>query len=164
MSTATGILILQQRTDNVDKLARELAMVANVVDDNKILPGVLGFQAALPILTSNESTSSSTPVVTAQRTIWRGSLINMNRIRKVEVEVDWGSAGKGSIALYNASSSSVIASLVSVSAATSRSTQYYDVTSYMKGITSDAVIALQIAGDGTNALTVYRASLLVYLS
>jgi hypothetical protein len=158
VARAVGFLVQQ------DDVARELAMAASVVDDNKILPGVLGFQAALPILTASESTTSSTPVVTAQRTIWRGSLINMNRIAKVEAEVDWGSAGGGSIALYNVSTSSAIASLVSVSAATSRSTQRYDVTSYMKGITSDAVIALQIAGDGTNALTVYRASLLVYLS
>ena len=154
--------------------ARELAVLAWPVDETRILPksidyihvkdGIIKPFASLPILTQSESTTSSTLVTTNQRTIWRGSLINMDRVVKVEVEVDWGSAGAGEIDLYNVTDASRIAVLATPSAATSRSTVQYDVTSQMKAITRDKVIALQIKGDGTNALTVYKAQLIVYMS
>lgn len=129
-----------------------------------IMVGVITPVAAIPILTQTESTTSSTLTTTAQRTIWRGSLLNMDRVRRVEVEVDWASAGRGDIDLYNVTDAVKIADLAAPSAATSRSTAYYDVTSAMKALTSDKVIALQIAGDGTNAITVYKAQLLIYMS
>jgi hypothetical protein len=134
------------------------------IDYIHIKDGVIKPFTALPILTASESTTSSTLVTTNQRTIWRGSMINMDRVVKVEVEVDWASAGAGEIDLYNVTDASTIAVLATPSAATSRSTVQYDVTSQMKSITSDKVIALRIKGNGTNALTVYKAQLIVYMS
>ena len=134
------------------------------IDASHMVAGVLKPIAALPILTASESNSSTTLTTTNQRTIWRGSLMNMARVVKVEAEVDWASGGAGDLDLYNVTDSAKIADLATPSAATARATVQYDVTSQMKAITADKVIALQIKGDGTNALTVYRASLLVYMS
>jgi len=167
-----------------DAFARQLALLSRIVDESAILPasiksshiapaqidashmvaGVLKPVAALPILTVSESNASTTLTTTNQRTIWRGSMINMNRVVKVEVEVDWASGGAGDLDLYNVTDAVKIADLATPSAATSRATVQYDVTSQMKAITADKVIALQIKGDGTNALTVYKATLLIYMS
>jgi hypothetical protein len=157
-----------------DTFARELALVGRVVDETAILPasvdyyhvktGVVKPLAALPILTASESNSSTILTTTNQRTIWRGSLINMDRVVKVEVEVDRASGGAGDLDLYNVTDGVKIADLETPTGATTRGTRYYDVTSQMKAITADKVVALQIAGDGTNALTVYKAQLIVYMS
>ena len=134
------------------------------IDASHMVAGVIKPIAALPILTASESNSSTTLTTTNQRTMWRGSLMNMARVVKVECEVDWASGGAGDLDLYNVTDSAKIADLATPSAATARATVQYDVTSQMKAITADKVVALQIKGDGTNALTVYRASLLIYMS
>jgi len=157
-----------------DDLARQLALAGLLAGEWSILPrsvgsehvkpGVLRPVGGLAILTASESNASTTLATTAQRTMWRGSLMNMNRVARVEVEVDWASAGAGDLDLYNVTDAAKIADLAAPTAATARDTRWYDVTAQMKALAADKVVALQIAGDGTNALTVYKAQLVVYMS
>ena len=129
-----------------------------------MLLGVIKPFGSISILTAPESVTSTTLTTTTQRTMWRGSLLNMERVVRIEAEVDWGSAGAGDLDLYNVTDSRKIADLAAPTAATARDTRVYDVTGAMKAITTDKVIALQLKGDGTNALTVYKAQLIVYMS
>jgi hypothetical protein len=159
-----------------DELARALvsaSLIRYTVSDD-ILPnsilnehiqtGLIKPVSSIVILTASESNSSTTLTTTTQRTTWRGSMMNMERIVKVEVEVDWGSAGRGDLDLYNVTDGVKIADLATPAAATTRATNYYDITNIMKNIQTDKVIAFQIAGDGTNALTIYKAQILIYMS
>ncbi|MDQ6964859.1 MAG: hypothetical protein Q9M13_08075, partial [Mariprofundales bacterium] len=97
------------------------------------------------------------------QTIWDPSGWNLDRITKIEVELEWESAGAGDIDLYNVSDGAKLADLVTPSAATSKTIQRIDVTTAVKGLTAAKILAIQAAGDGTNAVTVYTAKLVVTL-
>ena len=156
------------------RAALPLAAAATVTDSHNIMPGAVNSEhiasgvikpfSALPIVTSSESVTDSTLTTLSQRAMWRGSLLNMERVVKIEAEVDWESGGSGDLDLYDVTNGTKIADLATPDAATSRDTRRYDVTDAVKALTSDVVIGLQAAGDGTNALTVYKATLVVYMS
>jgi len=115
----------------------------------------------IPIETNSQSVTSATPTTLTGRGHFSGGLWNMNRISQVLAFVVWESAGAGDIDLYDITTDVKIADLATPSAATSLSISSADITSWFKAQTGAKDLAIQAAGDGTNAVTVHQAYLLV---
>jgi len=84
-------------------------------------------------------------------------------IKKIYVELEYGSAGAGDVDLYNVSDGVKLADLVAPTAATTKTLTRVDVTTAVKALTANKKIGIQAAGDGTNALDMYAAKLVVQL-
>ena len=69
----------------------------------------------------------------------------------------------GDIDLYNETDGAKLADLVAPSGATSKKIERIDVTSAIKNLSTTKTIGIRAAGDGTNAITVYTAKLIVTL-
>ena len=133
------------------------------ITDDKIAKSKVLCQVAIPIVTEAQSVTDTTLTTLNGWTIWDPSSWNLDRVQKVEVELEWESGGAGDIDLYNLTDGSKLADLVSPSEATSHKVERIDVTSAIKGLTAAKTLAIQAAGDGTNPVTVYSAKLIVTL-
>lgn len=121
----------------------------------------LEYEIPLPIVVDKQSVTSATLTTLNGYAIWKYA--RWKNISKVEVELEYESAGAGDIDLYNITDGSKLADLVAPSAATSHTISRIDVTSAITGLSADKTIGIQAAGDGTNAITVYSAKLVVYV-
>ena len=131
------------------------------VSDAKIAKAVALCEVAIPLVSESQSVTSDTLATLNGQHIWTPSNWNLDRVSKVEVELEWESAGAGDVDLYNVTDGAKLADLVAPTAATSKTIQRVDVTSAVKGLADSKTLAIQAAGDGTNALTVYTAKLIV---
>lgn len=130
----------------------------SAIDANTVL-----CEIAIPLVTEAQSVTSATLTTLNGHHIWNPAGWNAARISKVEVELEWESAGAGDIDLYNVDDAAKLADLVAPTAATAKTIQRIDVTTAVKGLTASKTLAIQAAGDGTNAITVYTAKLIVTL-
>lgn len=148
--------------------SRHAAGGADPLPDNSIVDSMIAknkvlCEIAIPLVTEAQSVTSTTLTTLNGQHIWNPSGWNRNRIVKVEVELEWESGGSGDIDLYNVTDGTKLADLVAPTAATAKTIQRIDVTSAVKGLTASKTLAIQAAGDGTNAVTVYSAKLIVTL-
>jgi len=133
------------------------------VKDHDIAKSTVLCEIAIPLVTESQSVTSSTLTTLNGQHIWNPDGWNLDRVSKIEVELEWESAGAGDIDLYNVTDGSKLADLVAPSGATSKKIERIDVTSAVKGLTASKTLAIHAAGDGTNAITVYSAKLIVTL-
>ena len=131
------------------------------VTDAKIAKSAVLCEIAIPLVTESQSVTSDTLTTLNGQHIWIPGNWNLDRVSKVEVELEWESAGSGDVDLYNVTDGAKLADLVAPTAATSKTIQRVDVTSAVKGLADAKTLAIQAAGDGTNAVTVYTAKLIV---
>jgi len=117
------------------------------------------FETTVTIVHETQSVTSATLSLLTGRCRWVSANWTASLIKNIYVEMEWESAGAGDVDLYNQTDSAKIADIVTPSAATSRSTGRYDVTTELKAVSGDKVVGIQAAGDGTNALTIYNAKL-----
>jgi len=117
-----------------------------------------------PIVTKDQSVTSATLTTLIGYYLWRPSSWNGDLIAKVEVELEYESAGAGDIDLYNVSDGTKLADLATPTAAQTHTIIRADVTSAIKALSANKILGIQAAGDGTNALTVYKATLIVTVS
>lgn len=133
------------------------------IGDSAIDKNTVFAEIAIPLVTEAQSVTSTTLTILNGQHIWNPGGWNLERITKIEVELEWESAGAGDIDLYNATDGAKLADLVAPTAAQAKTIQRIDVTTAIKGLTAAKTLAIQAAGDGTNAITVYSAKLIVTL-
>ena len=114
-------------------------------------------------LVNSQSVTSSTLTSLSGTLRFDPSKYNMDKIEKFEVQVEWESGGAGDIDVYDSTNATKVADVATPSGATGYTISVVDVTSYFKGLTAPADIVIQAAGDGTNAVTVHKASLRAYV-
>ena len=131
------------------------------INANRMRPSANFAEIAFPIVTKDQSVTSSTLTTLTGRYKFKPDNWDFNFIEKIEVELEFTSEGAGEITLYDDTNSAQLQSLVSVSAATSYTCERYDVTDKIKALTSNTKLAIQAKGDGSNATTVYKATLIV---
>jgi len=134
------------------------------IEAEDLVSGAIKFETAIPIVTDKQSVTSSTLATLEGYAKWKLSNFNKDYIDYIYVELEYESAGSGDVDLYNVTDGSKIADLVAPTAAVSHTITRVDVTTAMKAITSEKAIGIQAAGDGTNAITVYSAKLIIVQS
>ena len=135
------------------------------IDEDRMSPLAIAQEVALPIVTKEQSVTSDTLSSLIGRCLWKPSSWNSDLIKSIEVELEYESAGSGDVDLVRGELMVfTLADLVSPFFATSHTVIRVDVTDAVKGLTSNDRLMIQAAGDGTNALTVYKATLIVTLS
>jgi len=134
------------------------------IEAHDLVSGAIKFEIAIPLVVDKQSVTSDTLATLDGWAVWKLSNFSKDYIDYIYVELEYGSAGAGDVDLYNITDGSKIADLVAPSGATSHTVTRVDVTSAMKAITSEKVIGIQAAGDGTNALDVYSAKLIIVMS
>jgi len=118
-------------------------------------------EVAIPLVTEKQDVSDSTLQPLYGQHIWTPSSWKYDRIDKIYVELEWESANTGDIDLHNFTDDVKVKDLKDPTGATAKTIERIDVTDELKAITSAKVIGLKVAGDGTNAVTVYSAKLIV---
>ena len=118
-------------------------------------------ELAFPIVTADQSVTDSSQTELNGRYTWKPGNWDFTLVDKIEVEVEYATAGAGEIDLAKTPPTTKLATLISASAATSHTVERVDVTSTIEGLSSDAQLEITAAGDGTNATTVYKATLIV---
>jgi len=134
------------------------------IEAHDLVAGAIKFEVAIPIVSEGQSVTSATLSTLNGYAVWKLSNFSGDYIDYIYVELEYESAGSGDVDLYNVSDSSKISDLVAPTAATAHTITRVDVTSAMKAITAQKTIGIQAAGDGTNALTVYSAKLVIVMS
>jgi len=131
------------------------------INANRMRPSANFAEVAFPIVTKDQGVTDSTLTTLTGRYKFKPDNWNFDFVEKIEVELEFASDGAGEITLYDATSDAQLQSLVSFSAAQSYTCERYDVTDVVKALTSDTKLAIQAKGDGSNATTVYKATLIV---
>ena len=135
------------------------------IDEDRMSPSAIAQEVALPIVTKEQSVTSSMLSTLIVRCLWKPDSWNSDLIKSIEVELEYESAGSGDVDLAHGEPLIfTLADLVSPFFATSHTVIRVDVTDAVKGLTYNDQLKIQAAGDGTNALTVYKATLIVTLS
>jgi len=134
------------------------------IDDDRMSPLAFAQEIAFPIVTKDQSVTSGTLSTLIGRYLWKPDSWNIDLIESIEVELEYESAGAGDVNLYDATSAANLAKLVSPTAAQPHTLVRVEVTDVVTALTGNTQLAIQAAGDGTNALTVYKATLIVTLS
>ena len=134
------------------------------IEADDFVSGAIKFETDIPVVVDNQSVTSATLATLSGYAEWVLSNFSSDYISKVYVELEYESAGAGDVDLYNVTDSSKIRDLVAPSAATAHTITRVDVTTEMLGISAEKTVGIQAAGDGTNALTVYSAKLIVVMS
>ncbi len=151
-----------------DKMHRRLIITDdiedNAVTDSKIASSTTLGEIAIPLVTESQSVTSTTLTTLNGQYIWTVNSWNSDRIAAIYLELEWESAGTGDVDLYNVTDGSKVSDLVAPTAATTKTIQRINVTTAIKALTADKTLGIQAAGDGTNALTVYSAKLIVVLN
>lgn len=124
---------------------------------------IVTFEIAIPMVNEQQAVTSATLTTLNGQAIWNYDAWTSNIIKAVYVEVEWESAGAGDLDLYDVGNATKLADLAAPTGATSKDIVRYDVTSEITGLTADTKVGIQAAGDGTNALTVYSAKLVVVI-
>jgi len=148
----------------VPRMISGTRIIRGTIDEDRMRPSTILQEIALPIVTKDQSVTSATLATLIGRYIWRPSSWNHDLISKIEVELEYESAGAGDIDLYDVTNGSKLADLVTPTAATSHTVERIEVTDVIKALTENTKLGIQAAGDGTNALTVYKATLIVTIS
>ena len=126
-------------------------------------PGYYNFFTEESTFLVNSQSVTDTTLTSLNGTLkFDPSKYDLTKIEKFEAQVEWESAGAGDIDVYDATNGTKIADVATPSAATSYTVTTVDITSYLVGLTSPIDIVIQAAGDGTNAVTVHKASLKAY--
>jgi hypothetical protein len=140
------------------------ALADAAVTDAKIANATNFIEIVIPLVTEAQSVTSTTLTTLNGQHIWTVGSWNANRIQAIYVELEWESGGAADIDLYNATDAAKLADLKAPTAATAKTIERIDVTTAVKGLTADKVLAIQAAGDGTNPVTVYTAKLIVVIT
>lgn len=121
------------------------------------------FPIILPIVTNDQSISSSSLTTLNGKFPIDVDEYNLSRIAEATVVVEWESAGSGDIDLYDETNSTKVTDVATPTGATSYTVTEVDITNWFTGLTSDVTVVIQVAGDGTNNVTVHKAYIkLVY--
>ena len=136
---------------------------AGTIPYSKLEDDTILLEIAIPIVVDKQSVTSSTLATLDGYCKWDPDAWTAALIKKIYVELEYESAGAGDVDLYNLSDGSKLADLVAPSAATSHTITRVDVTTEVKALTAAKNLAIQAAGDGTNALDVYSAKLIVQI-
>jgi len=134
------------------------------IDDDRMSASAIAGEVAIPVVTKDQSVTSDTLSTLIGRYLWKPSSWNSDLIESIEVELEYESAGAGDVDLYDATSAAKLADLVAPTAAQSHTLVRVEVTDVVTALTSNTQLAIQAAGDGTNAVTVYKATMIVTLS
>jgi len=134
------------------------------VPDAKLTNTTNFIEIPIPLVSEAQSVTSTTLTQLNGQHIWTPGNWNAGRIQAIYIELEWESAGAGDIDLYNVTGAAKLADLVAPTAATTKKIERIDVTTAVKGITVDSTLAIQAAGDGTNAITSYTAKLIVAIT
>jgi len=146
------------------RMVRGSQIYRGSIDEDRMKPSAIAYELAFPIVTKDQSVTSATLSTLIGRYLWKPGSWNGDLIEKVEVELEYESAGAGDVDLYDATGAAKLADLAAPTAAQSHTLERIDVTDAIKALTSNTQLAIQAAGDGTNALTVYKATLIVTVS
>ena len=131
------------------------------IDANRMRPSTTFAEVAFPIVTKDQSVTDSALQTLTGRYKFKPESWDFDFVEKFEIELEFASEGAGEITLYDATSDAQLQSLVLFSEAQSYTCERYDVTDVIKALTSDTKLAIQAKGDGSNATTVYKATLIV---
>ena len=131
------------------------------INANRMRPSANFAEVAFPIVTKDQSITSSSLQTLTGRYKFKPGNWDFDFVEKIEVELEFASDGAGEIELYDDSDSASLQSLVTFSAAQSYTSERYDVTTVLKALTSNTKLAIRAKGDGSNATTVYKATLIV---
>jgi len=134
------------------------------ITDTKIANSTNFIEIAIPLVSEAQSVTSGTLTTLNGQHIWTPGNWNADRISAIYVELEWESAGSGDIDLYDATNATKLTDLKTPSGATSKTIERIDVTTAVKGLTADTILAIQAAGDGSNSVTVYTAKLIVVIT
>jgi len=133
------------------------------IDEDRMKPTEFMHEVCLPIVTSERSRTQSTLASVVGSYIWKPERWNYDLIHTAEIEIEYSSDGAGEADLYDDTNNQKLADLVTVTEATGYDVERIDVTSAIKALTSNTKLRIQIAGDGTNAFYIYKASLVITL-
>ena len=145
----------------MSRLIKGSDIVQGSINANRMRPSEVFAETAFPIVVKDQAVTSATLTTLNGRYKWKPDHWDFDFIEKIEVELEYSSDGAGEITLYDDSSSAQLKSLVTLSGATSYTIERCDVTSEIQALSSVTNLAIQAKGDGTNATTVYKATLVV---
>jgi len=134
------------------------------ITDTKIANSTNFIEIAIPLVSEAQSVTSDTLTTLNGQHIWTPENWNADRISAIYIELEWESGGAADIDLYDATNAAKLADLKAPTGATSKAIERIDVTTAVKDLTADTILAIQAAGDGTNSVTVYTAKLIVVIT
>jgi len=148
----------------VSKKVRGSDIYRGSLGADRLAAGAIKHEIALPLVTTGQQVTAASLATLDGWTQWTPGSWNSDQIEKVEVELEYESAGSGDVDLYNVSDSAKVKDLVAPTGATSHTLTRVDVTAEVKALSANKNLGIQAAGDGTNTLTVHKATLIVTLS
>jgi hypothetical protein len=135
-----------------------------VVKTGDLDSGAVKLEVAIPIVVDSQNVASATLATLNGWARWVLSNFLAGNVDYIYLELEYASAGAGDVDLYDITNSAKIADLVAPTGATTHTITRVDVTSAMKAKTSAITVGIQAAGDGTNAVTVYSAKLVIAMA
>jgi hypothetical protein len=134
------------------------------VETEDLVESAIKLELPIPLVVDKQSVTSAILTTLDGWARWILSDFLSDYIDAIHVELEYATAGAGDIDLYDITNSAKIADLVAPTGAVTHTITRVDVTSQMKAKTSAITVGIQAKGDGTNAVTVYSAKLVLVMS